>query len=137
MSHFTKIDKAEIVDAKAFSAACEELGFEGIKFDVEITDYYKNKITVEVAVPVGKYDIALQKNERSTYDMVADWWGVLLQREQLPEKAKKCRSESDLQNLLLKYTTKHTIVRKYKKQGWRARVTEDEEENLNVELQKA
>jgi len=132
MSHFTKIDKANIVDVKAFASACEELGFTGIKFDVEITDYFGSKITVCVAVPIGRYDIALQKNSNDTYDMVADWWGVM--REKLPSQIKNCRTEEDIQNLILKHTTKNTIVNNYRRQGYRASVREDEEENLHVEL---
>lgn len=132
MSHFTKIDRANIIDTVAFASACKELGFVDVRKNVEITDFYGKRITVDVAIKCGKYDIALQKNKAGTYDMVADWWGV--RGSNLPDKLKKCRSDEDLQNMILKHTTKNTIVNRYKRQGFRATVREDEDENLHVEL---
>jgi len=132
MSHFTKIDRANIIDTAAFISACKELGLTQVKRNAEITDYYGKKITVDVAINCGKYDIALQKNASGTFDMVGDWWGIRMGN--LPEKLKKCRTDEDLQNMILKHTTKHTIVSRYRRQGFRANIREDEEENLHVEL---
>jgi len=126
MSHFTKLERANIVNVDAFISANKELGLTEIRKNVEITDYYGNKIKVDVAIKVGKYDIALKKNDAGSYDMVADWWG--LRTSDLPAKLKACRSETDLQDLILKYTTKHTIVAKYKAQGWRANIKEENDE---------
>jgi len=133
MSHFTKIDRANIIDTAAFISACKELGLVNVKRNVEITDFYGKKITVDVAINVGRYDIALQKNASGTYDMVADWWGIRGERG-LSEKLKNCQTDEDLQNMILKHTTKHTIVSRYRRQGFRANIREDEEENLHVEL---
>lgn len=133
MSHFTKIEQANIIDTEAFVSACKELGLVQVRRNVEITDFYDQKILVDVAITVGKYDIALKKNASGTYDMVADWWAIRRERD-LSDKLKKCRTDEDLQNMLLKHTTKHTIVSRYRRQGYRATVREDEEENLHVEL---
>lgn len=137
MSHFTKIDRANIIDVASFIEACNELGFTGIRQNVEILDYYKNREIVEVAIRCGEYDIALKKNSTGTYDMIADWWGV--RRSLSPDQLRnismgKVVTDEDLQNLILKHTTKRTIINKYKKQGFRATVHEDEEQNLQVEL---
>jgi len=135
MSHFTKLDRCNIIDAEAFVAACQELGFLAIRQNVEIRDYYGQTMQVDIAINCGRYDIALKKNAAGTYDLVADWWGVMGSGNKLPEKLRAaCRSEAELQNMLLKYTTKHTIISRYKRQGFRAIVKEDAEQNLHVEL---
>lgn len=136
MSHFTKLDRAQIVNADAFIKACADLGFTDVRRDVKIKDYYGKEITVDVAVKAGRYDIALQKNESGKYDMVADWWGVRGAATDLMRKA-KINGDTDLQDYLLRHSTKHTIVDKYRRQGFRADVTEDEKQNLNVTLTRA
>lgn len=132
MSHFTKIDRANIVDAEAFIAACEELGYTNVKRNAQIKDYYGKEMRVDVAINCGRYDIALVKNADGNYDMVADWWGV--RGSGLPDRLKGCSTDEDLQNTILRHTTKHTIVSRYKRQGFRAMISEDEEQNLHVEL---
>jgi len=138
MSHFTKLDKAKIIDPDAFVKACEDLGFDQVTKGSKIKDFYGKQIDVDVACKAesNKYSIALQKNEAGQYDMVADWWGI---RTKLPEKAKNqgIKTDSDLQDALLRHTTKHTIVRQYKRQGFRAQVTEDQDHNIKVRLQRA
>jgi len=135
MSHFTKIDQANIVSINAFVAACIELGLitslTSVRKSIMIKDYYGHTMSADVAVPVGKYDIALVKNSQGTYDMIADWWGVRTQK--LPDKLRACRSDDDLQHILLRYTTKHTIIDRYRAQGWQAKVKEENDE-LKVEL---
>ena len=93
MSHFTKIDRANIIDTNAFIAACQELGLTGVSQNVEIKDYYGKMMKVDVAIKVGKYHLALKKNENGTYDMIADWWGV--RGAGLPEKFKNCFSDAE------------------------------------------
>ena len=133
MSHFTKIDKASIVDSSAFIEACRELGFISVRENVEIKDYYGKMMRVDVAISCGgRYDIALVKNSNGTFDMVGDWWGI--RGSGLPEKLKNIRTDEDLQNMLLKHTTARTIVNRYKRQGFRASIREDENEDLQIEL---
>lgn len=134
MSHFTKLDRAKIKDADAFVKACAELGLTSVQRNVAIRDFYGKQIDVDVAVKAGEYDLALKKNAEGSYDMVADWWGVrgsgLLTRKDI-------KNDADLQDFLLRTTTKHTIVSKYRSQGFHASVTEDENQNINVVLQRA
>lgn len=132
MSHFTKIGQASIVDASAFIEACCELGFKGVRENVEIKDYFGKKMVVDVAIKCGNYDIALVKNSNGTFDMVGDWWGI--RGSGMPEKMKNIRTDEDLQNMLLKHTTARTIVNRYKRQGFRANIREDENEDLQIEL---
>ena len=68
--------------------------------------------------------------------MVADWWGI---RNNLPEKAadQGIYNDEDLQDALLRHTTKHTIVRKYKRMGFRAQVNEDSDNNIQLKLTRA
>ena len=132
MSHFTKIDRANIIDVTAFIAACKELGFNDVKQNTTIKDFYGQSMNVDVAVKVGKYDIALKKNSNGTYDMVADWWGI--RGTGLSAKFKGCFTDAEVQDMILKHTTKNTIINKYKKLGFRASVVEDAEQNLQVEL---
>lgn len=132
MSHFTKIDRANIVNVDAFVSACQDLGFKEVRRNVEIKDYFGAKIMVDVAIRHGQYDIALKKNDTGTYDIVADWWG--LRQVGFSDKLKNL-SDEDIQNMLLKHTTKNTIVAKYKAQGWRATIREENDEFI-VDLAK-
>lgn len=134
MSHFTKLDKANIVDAASFIAACQELGLTNVKQNVEIKDFYGQTMKVDVAIKCGKFDIALKKNANDTYDMVGDWWGI--RGSGLSGKLKGL-TEVDIQNMLLQYTTKHTIINRYKKQGYQVQgYKEDEQGDLQYELVK-
>ena len=140
MSHFTKLDKAKIVDPAAFIKACGDLGFDDASHDVEIKDYYGKKMNVDVACKAtnSDYSIALKKNDENNnqYDMIADWWGI---RRKLPKQCEDqgINNDSDLQDTILRHTTKNTIVRKYKRQGFRADVREDENNNIKIRLQRA
>ena len=136
MSHFTKLDRAKIVDPEAFIKACADLGLTDVHRDIEIKDFYGKKIMVDVAVKTGKYDLALVKGEDGKYDLTADWWGVRGERSQEMRDA-KIISDTDLQNYLLRHSTKHTIVQRYKRQGFRADIREDENQNLTVKLTRA
>jgi hypothetical protein len=131
MSHFTKLEKANIVDADSFIEACRELGLTNVKTNVTIKDYYGAEQHVDVAVNVGRYDIALVKNG-DKYDLTGDWWGV--QRCELPQRLAACRSESELQDLILQRTTAHTVASRYRRQGYRVNMWEDEEQNLQIDL---
>ena len=54
MSHFTKLDKANIVDPDAFIKACKELGFDQVARDAKTKDYYNNEITADVVCAATK-----------------------------------------------------------------------------------
>ena len=114
------------------------MGFSEVVKNAKIKDYYGKEINVDVAcrLPGAKYEIALQKNENKKYDMVCDWWGI---RRSLPDACKNqgINNDSDLQDAILRHTTKHTIIRKYKRDGFRAEVTEDENHNIRLKLTRA
>lgn len=135
MSHFTKLAKAKITNVDAFISACAELGFTEVNRDCKIKDYAGKEIQVDLAVKCGKYDLGLTKNETGGYDVQADWWGIrgVLNQGQHGD----IRTDSDLQDFILRHTTKHTIVNKYRRQGFRAEVTEDKDKNLNIKLSRA
>jgi hypothetical protein len=134
MSHFTKLESANIVSAKAFEAAVRELGFTNIKHNSTTTDYYGKTIEADVvASGAGKYDVALKKNGEGKYDMLADWWGI---RTHNNMKEFAGLDDRGIQNKILRHTTKHTIVDKYRREGYRASV-QDDGKQLRIQLSKA
>lgn len=88
----------------------------------------------DVAVQVGDYHIALQKSDTGQYDMTADWWAILTRVRASGKCVDKIFSQSDLQDWLLRNTTKHTLVQKYKRLGFRAQFAEDADQNINLTL---
>ena len=144
MSHFTKLDKAKVTDVDAFVAACADFGFTEVTRNVEIKDYAGRVEKVDVSVKTGrKYAVALKRNSEGSYDLIADWWGV---RGELGQAACKKhgvtassmeKADSEMVDAVLRHTTKHAIITKMRRQGWRAQVDEDESHNLNVRLMRA
>ncbi len=133
MSHFTKLDKANITDAGAFEAAAKELGLKTER-NAEVRDYDGKRIKADVAVRTGAgYDIALKKNG-SKFDMMADWSMMLLPEDLRKKCAADKRGGAQLANRLVALTTKHTLINQYRRQGFTARVTEDAKLNLTVTL---
>lgn len=137
MSHFTKLDSAQITDVNAFILACAGLGFTEVRRNVEITDYFKAKRTADVAIrmPGGGYDLALVKNGSGKYDCIADFWGIRMQL--MSSKQGTYPTDQSLQQRLVRDTTRHAIVERYKRDGFRATVSEDDQGNLNLELVRA
>ena len=139
MSHFTTIKTANIVDAKAFVAACRELGFDGVlTHNTTIKDMVGKRIQVDLAIKVGDYDIGLVKNAAGTYDVVADWYVI---RNRAPQAlvdaigaTGRNVTQTAVQNAIVQFTTKHTIVDKYKKLGYRAKVRVGDNRELVVSL---
>lgn len=132
MSHFTKLAKANITDPEAFAKAAEELGYKTSRNATASCYRGRNKIEGEVVVHVIEGDdIALTKNDKGSYDMQADW--SYMGGEMI--RGTSFKSIGELQDRLLQLTTKNTIVEKYRREGWRAHVTE-QGGDLNVQLQK-
>ncbi len=140
MSHFTKLDKAQVRDPEAFVKAVKDLGFDGkIVENKQIEDYSGSKENVAVAVQGReyggrRYDIGIQKDEATgRYNMVADWWGVSGsltsdQRENFGH------SESSIQDAVLRKTAQHDIVSSYARQGFMAQVQENDDKSINIKL---
>ena len=122
MSHFTSLSKTNVVDAEAFIKAAAELGFTEVIRNGVANGYQGNKLKADVVVRMKgcPYDIALVKNGKK-YDVISDWWGVR-------QYARDCEGK------LSQLTAKHTIVRKYARQGFRASVKVDNKNNLVVTL---
>lgn len=129
MSHFTKLSKAQVTDPKAFMSTCAELGMQPLEGKT-LPGYRGNQMTVAHGAVIGQYGIGLTAREDGKFDMVADWWGI---RTALPGRF---RNDQDLQDYVLKHTTKHALVNTYRKQGFRATYTEDAEQNINLVLQR-
>lgn len=101
-------------------------------------DYYGKEMDVDLAVTAGKYHLALVRNpETKKYDAVADWWGVRGALDGLGNKVWGRSTDSQLQDFLLRTTTKHAIVSKYQKKGFRAEISEDESHNIRIRLRRA
>lgn len=136
MSHMTKLDKANIVNADAFIAAANELGLKTEK-NAEIKDWARKSVKVHVAVRTeARYDIGLQKNG-SKFDMIGDFSMMQispeLSKKVVPE-GKSYASGYDVANRLLALTTKHTLIAQYRRQGFAARIQEDAQRNIVVTL---
>ena len=139
MSHFTRLDRASITSVKAFEEACKELGFTDIRQNTTIQDYSGKAAKVDVAAsaPGARYSVAIQKNAAGKFDMIADWWGVRTRDRNLypvMERIGAFGSDTDIQDAFLRTTTKHTLTTHYRRLGFMARVTEDEQHNIKVSL---
>jgi hypothetical protein len=79
MSHFTKCD-LKMTNLEALKRALEdmELGFveaaEGQT--VSVRGYRGQTLDASLKIDMGTYDIGVVRNEDTTLDLVADWWGV-------------------------------------------------------------
>ena len=79
MSHFTKCD-LKITNLAALKRALDDLKLsyrvaEGEQ-GVEVRGYKGQKMSAEISVDMGKYDIGVVKAADGTYELVADWWGI-------------------------------------------------------------
>lgn len=118
MSHFTKVEQANIVSKEAFVKAAEEMGYK-IKADGMIRGWNgrTTKMDVGVSCPEQEYDFGIKKNAKGTFDLIAESF--------FPRK---------ILNRASQLTTKHTIISDYHKKGFLAKVSEDAQQNLVVTL---
>jgi hypothetical protein len=77
MSHFTKV-ATKINSIASLLKVLQKMGLKYTHAEqgVEVRGYKGQKITAEVSINMGKYDIGVVKNENGNYEFVADWWGV-------------------------------------------------------------
>lgn len=77
MSHFTKV-ATKINNLTALKRSLEKLGwkYSAAEQGVEVRGYKGQKITAEVSIEMGKYDVGVVRAEDGTYTLVADWWGI-------------------------------------------------------------
>jgi hypothetical protein len=77
VSHFTKV-ATKINNLVALKRALEKLGWKyaAAEQGVEVRGYKGQKITAELSIDMGKYDVGVVRAEDGTYTLVADWWGI-------------------------------------------------------------
>jgi Protein of unknown function (DUF1257) len=112
-----------VTDLDAFVKACQDLGIktEGkVKMDTEIKMFDGSKHKVALAINTGRYDIGLQDEGEGRYSMVGDFWGI---RQGLPASMQGLNDE-EIQNTILRNTTKNTIQSRYESEGFKCVVEE-------------
>ncbi len=77
MSHFTKV-ATKINNLTALMKALDKLKWKYTTAEqgVEVRGYQGQKITAELSINMGKYDIGVVKAADGNYELVSDWWGV-------------------------------------------------------------
>jgi hypothetical protein len=132
MSHFSKNTKVFVTDTKAFVEACQELDIRGKvtekEHQIKMFDGTMHKVAL--SVNCGKFDIGLEKEEEGRYSIVGDWWGI---RQGLPQSFQRMGDE-EIQNTILKHTTKNTIKDKYEAEGFDYSVVEDKAGAMQITL---
>ena len=133
MSHFTKCDRAKIVDPDAFEDACKTLGLTDIRKNEEMRGYMGNKKAADVMAgfPGGRYDVGIIKNEQNGYDLVADFWGVNCE---LPKDWNGERTETGIQDAIIRETARHTVMRQLEQEGFMGEVEESADHSLTLTL---
>lgn len=80
MSHFTMI-RTQIKDIEALRAACGELALALLE-NAEARGYGSNRHRGEFVIRLkGPYDIAVNRQQDSTFGLTTDWWGQHVERE--------------------------------------------------------
>ena len=79
MSHFTKV-ATKINDLVALKKALDQLGWKYQHAEagqsVVVRGYKGATMNAEMSINMGKYDIAVLKQEDVMYTLEADWWGI-------------------------------------------------------------
>lgn len=79
MSHFTKCD-LKMTNLEALKRALEDMELAFVEAaegqSVSVRGYRGQTLDASLKIDMGTYDIGVVKNEDSTLDLVADWWGV-------------------------------------------------------------
>ena len=80
MSHFTTID-TQIRDIGALQSAYEELGLQ-VQENATARGYGSQSRQGEYVIKLnGPYDIALNAQENSSFELACDWWGGHVEKE--------------------------------------------------------
>jgi len=81
MSHFSTI-KTQITDAEILIKSLQDLGF-AVQTSAQVRGHNGLRLQADVvAVLPGHYDLGWTKNADSSFDLVADLWGVAKQHNQ-------------------------------------------------------
>ena len=105
MSHFTKCD-LKITNLVALKRALDELGHKYTEargeVGVEVRGYKGQKLTGELSIDMGKYDVGVVKQADGTYSLEADWWGV--------ETTRGLKEEEVVKELNAKYAYQRVVA---------------------------
>ncbi|HKA87191.1 MAG TPA: DUF1257 domain-containing protein [Haliangiales bacterium] len=128
MSHFTKCD-LKITNLAALKRALDDLGLSyrtaETEAGVEVRGYKGAKMSAEISVDMGKYDIGVVKNADGTYEMVADWWGI---------EVTKAVTETEFVEELNQRYAYQRVVMACEEQGYTLEETKNEEDGT-IQLQ--
>lgn len=140
MSHLSILAKANIIDKPAFIEGCKELGYTKITENTTIIAHDGKTMRVDVAVTNGKYSVGLVKNVSGKYDLVGDFqcfgWELPSAIKTALKMTGSYVSDTEIQNCILRYTTKHTLTNQYKKLGYNCKANEDKAGNIQVTMTK-
>jgi hypothetical protein len=131
MSHFTKCD-LKITNLAALTRALDDLKLsyrvaEGEQ-GVEVRGYKGQKMSAEISVDMGKYDIGVAKAADGTYELVADWWGI---------EVTKAVTETEFVEELNQRYAYNRVVMACEEQGYTLEETQNEEDGtIQVAMKK-
>ena len=131
MSHFTKCD-LKITNLAALKRALDDLKLsyrvaEGEQ-GVEVRGYKGQKMSAEISVDMGKYDIGVVKAADGTYELVADWWGI---------EVTKAVTETEFVEELNQRYAYNRVVMACEEQGYTLEETQNEEDGtIQVAMKK-
>ncbi len=131
MSHFTKCD-LKITNLAALKRALDYLKLsyrvaEGEQ-GVEVRGYKGQKMSAEVSVDMGKYDIGVVKAADGTYELVADWWGI---------EVTKAVTETEFVEELNQRYAYNRVVMACEEQGYTLEESQNEEDGtIQVAMKK-
>jgi hypothetical protein len=131
MSHFTKCD-LKITNLAALKRALDDLKLsyrvaEGEQ-GVEVRGYKGQKMSAEISVDMGKYDIGVVQAADGTYELVADWWGI---------EVTKAVTETEFVEELNQRYAYNRVVMACEEQGYTLEETQNEEDGtIQVAMKK-
>jgi hypothetical protein len=131
MSHFTKCD-LKITNLAALKRALDDLKLsyrvaEGEQ-GVEVRGYKGQKMSAEISVDMGKYDIGVVQAADGTYELVADWWGI---------EVTKAVTETEFVEELNQRYAYNRVVMACEEQGYTMEETQNEEDGtIQVAMKK-
>ncbi|WP_287588517.1 DUF1257 domain-containing protein [Candidatus Borrarchaeum sp.] len=122
MSHFTTI-KTKLTDMDAIKKSLKDLNYNFIEGEVLTRGYGGRKTQAELKITTSRgYDIGLRKSATGEIEIVADWYGIKINRNEF------------LQKLTQRYSY-HKIIAEVKKKGYSVTnetLTENNEIKLTV-----
>ena len=81
MSHFSTL-RTKITDANILKASLRDLGI-NVKVDADVRGYNGQRVRADIVATLdGEYDLGWTLNPESSYDLIADLWGVAKKHNQ-------------------------------------------------------